>query len=411
MSNRLALGILFATVFLDSIGFGVILPVMPQLIMDITGEPLSSAAVYGGWLLVLHAAMQFLTAPVMGNLSDRVGRKPVLVMALFAFGLNYLLMGWAPTLTWLFVGRLLAGAVSSTYAVANAFIADLFPAQERVKLFALMGAAFGGGFVLGPALGGFLGEMGPRVPFYATGGLALANASLGFFMLPETLSPENRRSFDWRRANPLGALAHLRRYPLVKGLMLVFFLFYVANLALPSTWSYFTIAQFGWSEREIGFSLSYVGVLMIIFQGLVIRSVLDQFGSTTTIYIGLGGLTICFVGCALAYQSWMVYAFLLIGATQGFVGPAMQGLMSAKIAADAQGELQGMVASVSSLAAVISPLLMTHVFGFFTGRATPVYFPGMVYLVAAALAGLCIVLTGFVLGRELRARKRASGTG
>lgn len=399
---NLALGFIFVTVLLDSIGFGVIIPVMPQLIMVVTGEPISAAAIYGGWLMFLYALMQFIFAPVMGNLSDRFGRRPVLLLSLLAFGLNYLLMGWAPTLVWLVVGRSIAGCASSTYAIANAYIADVFPPEQRAKNFALMGAAFGGGFILGPVLGGFLGELGPRVPFYATALLALINAVFGFLVLPETLAPENRRPFEWRRANPLGAFAHLREYPLLGRLVFGLFFFLVAHQSLPAVWSYFTIARFDWSESQIGFSLGFVGVLMMLTQAFLIRWVIDNWGAVTAAYLGLTCAGLSFLGYAFVTEAWMVYIFLLVGAAQGFVGPSVQGVMSARVPANAQGELQGSVASVSSLASIIAPLLMTQLFGYFTGPTAPVYFPGVSYFLAAGL----VLLSTLILIPGLRSAIR-----
>ena len=391
-NNKLALGFIFVTVLLDSIGFGIILPVLPQLIMTVTGESLSQAAVFGGWLLFLYALMQFFSAPLMGSLSDRFGRRPVLLFSLLAFGLNYLLMGWAPSLGWLVLGRMIAGSASSTFAVANAFIADVFEPDQRAKNFALMGAAFGGGFILGPVLGGFLGELGPRVPFYATAWLALANVLFGFIAMPETLARENRRPFDWRRANPLGAFAHLREYPVVLRLVIAYFFFLVAHQALPAVWAYFAIARFDWSESQIGFSLGFVGVMMMIAQAFLIRWVINSYGTVVTAYLGLCCAAISFLGYAFVTQAWMVYIFLLIGAGQGFLGPAVQGLMSARTPADAQGELQGALGSMAGLAAIISPPLMTQLFGYFTSEAAPIYFPGSSYLLAAVLTVFSLVL-------------------
>ena len=404
-SRRPIIAFIFVTVLLDSVGFGIILPVMPQLIMVVSGEPLDQAAVYGGWLLFLYAFMQFFFAPVMGNLSDRFGRRPVLLFSLLAFGLNYLLMGLAPSLAWLVAGRIVSGCASSTYAIANAYIADVYPPEQRAKNFALMGAAFGGGFILGPVLGGFLGELGPRVPFFATAALALLNATFGYFVMPETLAPENRRQFDARRANPLGALTHLRAQPLVYGLVVAYFFFLVAHQSLPAIWSYFAIARFDWSESQIGFSLGFVGVMMMFCQAFLIRWVIDSYGPVITAYLGLAGAIISFAGYAFATDPRMVYLFLAIGATQGFLGPAVQGMMSARIAADSQGELQGALGSVASLAAIVSPPLMTQLFGYFTGPATPYYFPGSAYLAAALL---CLVSALLFLPNLRRAAPAAS---
>lgn len=402
INRKLALAFIFITVLLDAVGFGVIMPVMPQLIMEVTGEDLSNAAIYGGWLLFLYALMQFFFSPIMGNLSDRFGRRPVLLLSLLAYGLDYLLMGWAPTLTWLIIGRLIAGSASSTYSIANAYIADIFPPEERAKNFALMGAAFGGGFILGPVLGGLLGELGPRVPFYATGALALLNAVFGYFALPETLSAENRRPLDWRRANPLGAFAQLKAYPMVSGLVVAYFFFLVAHQALPSIWAYYSIAKFQWSQSEIGFSLAYVGILMMFCQAFLIRWVIDRYGTVTTAYLGLSCAVLSFTGYAFASQPWMIFLFMTVGAAQGFLGPSVQGLMSARIPANAQGELQGALGSMASLAAVISPPVMTQVFGYFTSDTAPVYFPGSSF----ALAALLTVFSGFMFYPYLRSVSR-----
>jgi DHA1 family tetracycline resistance protein-like MFS transporter len=388
----LALACIFVTVLLDAIGFGIIMPVMPQLIMEITGQDLSRAAVYGGALLFLYALMQFLFSPIMGNLSDRFGRRPVLLLSLLAYGLDYLLMGWAPTLTWLVIGRIIAGSASSTYAIANAYIADIFEPRERAKNFALMGAAFGGGFILGPVLGGLLGELGPRVPFYATGILALLNATFGYFALPETLAPENRRPLDWKRANPLGAFTEIRKHPTVLGLIIAYFAFLVAHQALPAIWAYYSIAQFNWSQTQIGLSLAYVGVLMMICQAFLIRWVIDRYGTRITAYLGLAGAMLSFLGYAFATQPWMIYVFMTVGAAQGFLGPSVQGLMSSRIAANAQGELQGALGSMASLASIVSPPMMTGVFGYFTATESPFHFPGASFLLAAILTLVSFVL-------------------
>jgi DHA1 family tetracycline resistance protein-like MFS transporter len=383
---------LFITLLLDSIGFGIILPVMPALIMEVTGEPLSRAAVYGGLLLFLYALVQFFSAPVMGNLSDRYGRRPVLLISLIAFGLDYLLMGWAPTLGWLILGRIIAGCVASTWSVANAAIADTFEPSERPKYFALLGAAFGGGFIVGPVLGGLLGELGPRVPFYATAGLAMANAVFGFFFFRETLDVSLRRPFDPARANPFGAFRQLRRYPVVSGLIVAWFFFLVAHHALPSTWSYFTMERFGWSESQIGFSLGFVGVLMMFVQAVLIRVVLARYGPAVTAVLGLLGAMISFLGYSLATEGWVIFVFLTVGASQGFLSPAVQGLMSARIPAQSQGELQGALGSLMSLASIVSPLIMTNLFGYFTAAQAPLYFPGAPYLLAFLLCVISLAL-------------------
>ena len=383
MRPKHALAFIFVTVLLDSIGFGIIMPVVPQLIMDVSGEPLASAAQYGGWLMFVYAAMQFFSAPVLGNLSDRFGRRPVLLLSLLLMGGDYLLMGWAPSIAWLFLGRFIAGISASTYGIANAFIADSFPPEERAKNFALMGAAFGTGFIVGPVIGGFLGEFGPRAPFYAAAALAFANVLYGFFVLPESLKAENRRRFEWKRANPFGAFNQLWRYPMVMGLVFAYFFYLIGHHSLPSVWSYFAIEKFGWSPAEIGFSLGAVGVCMILVQTYLIRRFLKRYGTERTAHIGLTMTIIAFLGYALVPFGWMMYIVIVVGAAQGFIGPSLQSLMSNQVPADAQGELQGALGSMASLVSILSPPFMTQTFGWFSAASAPVYFPGAPFLAAA----------------------------
>ncbi len=402
MRPKLALSFIFVVVLLDSIGFGIIMPVLPQLIMDVTGEPLTAAARYGGWLMFVYAAMQFFSAPVLGNLSDRFGRRPVLLLSLVAMGADYLLMGWAPTLIWLFVGRFIAGVSAGTYGIANAFIADTFEPDDRAKNFALMGAAFGVGFIVGPVIGGFLGEYGPRAPFYAAAALAFANLIYGYFVLPESLKPENRRPFEIRRANPLGTLNQLWKYPVVIGLVFAYFFYMLGHHSLPAVWSYFVMEKFAWTTREIGFSLGAVGVCMIFVQVYLIRVFLDKYGQERTAFIGLIVTILSFIGYAFIPYGWMMYVVIAVGAGQGFIGPSVQGLMSARIPADSQGELQGALGSMSSLVSILSPPFMTQTFAYFSGGGAPIYFPGAPFLAAAffTLMGLLLLV------RTLSANRR-----
>ena len=383
-NKNAVLGFIVITVLLDSIGFGIIIPVLPELIMEVTGDGLSDAAQYGGWLLFVYALMQFLSSPVMGNLSDRFGRRPVLLISLLIFAFDYILMAWAPSIGWLFLGRLIAGISASTFAIANAYIADLFPPDERSKNFGLLGAAFGCGFIFGPVIGGFLGELGPRVPFYATAGLTFLNFVFGYVVLPESLKSENRRSFDIRRANAFGAIKQLKRYRTVLRLAVANFLYMLGHHALPATWAYWAIERFSWDEREIGWSLGAVGIGMMFVQGFLIRLLIPKYGVEKVAYVGLLCSMLSFVGFAVSSVSWMVYAFIVLGAGMGLVGPSINGLMSARIPVNEQGELQGALGSVSSLAAVISPPLMATVFSYFSGKGA-VYFPGTAFLVAAFL--------------------------
>ncbi len=407
MRPKHALAFIFVTVLLDSIGFGIIMPVVPQLIMDVSGEPLSSAAQYGGWLMFVYAAMQFFSAPVLGNLSDRFGRRPVLLLSLLLMGGDYLLMGWAPSIAWLFLGRFIAGISASTYGIANAFIADSFPPEERAKNFALMGAAFGTGFIVGPVIGGFLGEFGPRAPFYAAAALAFANVLYGFFVLPESLKPENRRRFQWKRANPFGAFNQLWRYPMVMGLVFAYFFYLIGHHSLPSVWSYFAIEKFGWSTTEIGFSLGAVGVCMILVQTYLIRRFLNRYGTERTAHIGLTMTIIAFLGYAFVPYGWMMYIVIVVGAAQGFIGAPLQSLMSSQVPADSQGELQGALGSMASLVSILSPPFMTQTFAWFSAASAPIYFPGAPFLAAAVFTLLGLVAMVRALGGA-RARREAA---
>ena len=404
MRPKHALAFIFVTVLLDSIGFGIIMPVVPQLIMDVSGEPLASAAQYGGWLMFVYAAMQFFSAPVLGNLSDRFGRRPVLLLSLLLMGGDYLLMGWAPSIGWLFFGRFVAGISASTYGIANAFIADSFAPEERAKNFALMGAAFGAGFIVGPVIGGFLGEFGPRAPFYAAAALAFTNVLYGFFVLPESLKAENRRAFEWKRANPFGAFNQLWRYPMVMGLVFAYFFYLMGHHSLPSVWSYFAIEKFGWSPKDIGFSLGAVGVCMIVVQAYLIRHFLNRYGTERTAYIGLTMTIISFLGYAFVPYGWMMYIVILVGAAQGFIGPSLQGLMSNQVPADSQGELQGALGSMASLVSILSPPFMTQTFAWFSAASAPVYFPGAPFLAAAffTLLGLMAMVRALSDARTRR---------
>lgn len=403
MRPQLAFAFIFVTVLLDSIGFGIIMPVVPQLIMDVSGDTLTSAARDSGLLMFAYAAMQFVASPVLGNLSDRFGRRPVLLFSLLAMGLNYLLMGWAPTLFWLFVGRIVGGVSASTYGIANAYVADTFPAEKRAQYFALLGAAFGMGFIIGPAIGGFLGEYGVRTPFYAAACLTLVNVAYGYFALPESLKAENRRAFNPARANPLGAMRQLWQYPEVIALMVVYFFYMLGHFSLPSIWAFFTIEKFDWSPRDIGFSLSAIGVAMIFVQAFLIRQVLPVWGPTKTAIVGFIATALSFVGYAFVPYGWMMYPIILVGALQGFVTPSLQSIMSARIPANAQGELQGALGSLSGLVAILSPPFMTQLFAHFSSDAAAVYFPGAPFLASAILTVLALVLMLRTLGPRRQA--------
>ena len=394
-----AVAFVFVTVLLNSIGFGIILPVLPELIVDITGDPLHEAARYGGWLAFAYASMQFIFSPVAGNLSDRFGRRPVLLASLFVFGVDYLIMGLAPTLAWLFLGRLIAGTSATSFGIANACIADLFPPEKRAQNFGLIGAAFGVGFILGPVIGGFLGEFGPRTPFFATAGIAFANALFGWIAMPETLREEDRRPFQLARANPLGAFRQVAHFPVVAGILGAYFLYMLAHDSLPAIWAFYTMDRYGWGPREVGFSLGAVGVCMLIVQGVLIRKIIPLLGSKRTAYVGLVLTTVAFFGYALSSTGWMMYIWIVVGSGSGLIMPAMNGIMSRQIPANAQGELQGVLGSVASGTFIISPVVMTQLFAYFSSPAAPVYFPGAAFALAGLLTVGCAVTMVVALSR------------
>jgi len=376
----------FIAVLVDSIGFGIILPVLPSLIMTLAHVNVAQAAEFGGWLAFVYALMQFFCAPVLGNLSDRFGRRPVLLFALLALGIDYLIMGSAPVISWLFAGRIVAGMAGASFTPAYAYIADITPAEKRAQSFGLMGAAFGIGFILGPAIGGMLGSFGPRAPFFTAGAIALANTAFGFFALPESLPMESRRPFEWRRANPLGTLIQIRRYPPVLWLIGAVFLWQLGHQVLPSIWAFYTMSKFQWTSAQIGYSLAFVGLVMAFAQGVLTRALIPRLGGERpAAAVGMVFAILAYVGYAFATRGWMMY---VVSATSMFFAmtyPSLNALMSQQIPHNAQGELQGAVASVYSLSAILGPPLMTQVFGLFSSAEAPIYFPGASFLAAALL--------------------------
>jgi DHA1 family tetracycline resistance protein-like MFS transporter len=397
-----AVAFVLVTVLLDTIGFGLVLPVLPELIVELTGESLSRAAIYGGWLAFVYAVLQFVCAPILGNLSDRFGRRPVLLYAVASLGIDYIVMGLAPTLGWLFVGRAVAGIAGASFTPAYAYIADITPAERRAQNFGLIGAAFGAGFIVGPAIGGVLGSLGPRAPFFAAGALSLLNFIYGVFVLPESLPRDSRRSYDWKRANPLGTLLQIRKYPVVLGILIALFLWQLAHQVMPSTWAYYTMYRFGWSEAAVGASLAFVGAVMAASQATLPRLLVPRLGEARCASLGLISAGLGFVGYAFATRGWLMFPLMTTWFFGAVVMPATNALMSHKIPPTAQGELQGGVASLYSLSSIVGPPLMTQLFGYFTSGAASVVFPGAAFICAAALTGASFVL----FQRALRAEPR-----
>lgn len=402
LNNRKpALGFIFITLLLDVIGFGIIIPVIPKYISHLLGSDLSNASIYSGWLMFSFSIMQFIFAPILGGLSDRYGRRPVLLVSLFGFGLNYILLAFAPNIIWLFLGRILAGISGASFTTASAYVADISTPEKRTQNFGLIGAAFGLGFIIGPVLGGVLGQYGMRLPFMVAAGLTFLNWIYGYFVLPESLEKSNRRPFDIRRANPLGALLHLRKYPVISGMIGSLIFVYIAGFATQSTWTFFTLEAFHWNEAQVGYSLGLVGLLMAIVQGGLTRVINPKLGNINSIYVGLGFYFIGMLLISLAPQAWMLYFIMIPLSLGGIANPALQSIISNQVPSNEQGELQGALTSLMSVTSIIGPVLMTGLFSFFTTKDAPVYFPGAHFMMAAFL----IVLSALFAIRTLSALK------
>jgi len=386
--GRNALYFVALTVLLDVIGFSLILPILPRLLVDLTGKGLSQAAIYGGWLSFLYAAIQFVCAPILGGLSDRFGRRPVLLYAVGSFAVDYLIMGFAPTLGWLFLGRVISGISGASFTPAYACVADLSPPEKRAQNFGLISAVFGVGFILGPAIGGLLSHWGVRAPFFAAAILSFVSLLYGSIVLPETLPVERRRPFDWRRANPLGTLLHMRRQHAVRGVLAALFLWMVGHQVMPTTWSFYTKLRFGWSEATIGASLATAGIVMALSQALLTRRLIPRIGERRAALLGIAVACIGYFGYGTATQSWMMFAWLATWFFGALVMPSTNALLSHRVPPDAQGELQGAVACLFSLASIVGPLLLPQIFSHFTSGRGP-YVPGASFLFAGLLAFTC----------------------
>lgn len=398
--NSKAIFFILVTVLIDVIGIGIIIPIMPSLYQELTGGTVSEASQYSAYLVFIYALMQFIFSPIIGGLSDQYGRRPVLLMSLFGFGLDFIFLALAPSIGWLFVGRIISGIAGASFTTANAYIADITEPEKRAQSFGMIGAAFGLGFIIGPSLGGILGEYGTRIPFWVSAGLALINWLYGYFILPESLLPENRRKFDIKRANPIGSLLNLKKYPYVLALVLSLFLVNVSNFATQGTWSFYGIEKFSWSKLEVGLSLGFVGLMVAIVQGGLIRVIIPKLGQERSLFLGLAINALGLAAFAFASSSWMMYAIMVPFAVGGLAGPAFQGIISNQVGKNEQGELQGGLTSLMSIAAIVGQPLMLGLFRTFTKENAPIYFPGAPFLMGGLLSLISLLLVFRTIKKE-----------
>ena len=394
-----ALGFILFTVLLDVIGIGIIIPVIPGLLAELGIPDAGQASFTGGLLLFTYAFMQFLFAPILGGLSDQYGRRLVILIALFGLTIDYLVVAFAPTIAWLFAARIVAGICGASFSSSSAYVADISAPEDRPKNFGMIGAAFGLGFILGPVMGGLLGQIDIRLPFFVSAGLTFLNFVYGYFVLPESLSIENRRKFEWKRANPIGSLKSLGKYPILKNLFIAFFIIYVASHSVQSNWSFFGKEVFDWDELDIGISLAVVGFFVAIVQAVLIGRAVKKFGQSKTIYIGLACNLTGFILFAIASEEWMIYSFLAVYVMGGLAGPTLQGIMSSEVPANEQGEFMGAITSLQNLGNIFGPLIMTGIFFYFT-TSSNFYFPGAAF----ALAAIFSIVSGTIIYKTISKR-------
>lgn len=391
-SNSTTIIFVLVVIAMDTAGFGIIYPVLPKLMTKLLQSDISTAAIYGGWLSFTYALMQFVFAPILGNLSDRFGRRSVLLSSLLGFGIDCLFLAFAPNIFWLFIGRTIAGITGASFSVASACIADISTDDNRTKNFGYINAAYSSGFIIGPAIGGVLGQFGTHIPFIAAAILSFSNFIFGFFLFPESLDVDNRRVFDWKQANPFSALKHLNKFPMIITLISAMFLVTVAGHSMPSVWAYFTTEKFNWSSDLIGYSLTFLGVMSIVVQSYIVGVFSKRMGDKSMIILGIILSTAGLLLIAFSSLEWLLIPALTLHVLGNVHRAGFQSMISSSVPKNEQGELQGSLSSLMSLATIISPPLMTMVFSYFTSSgASKLYFPGIPYLIAALLTLLSLI--------------------
>jgi len=401
--TKKALGFIFVTIFIDVLGLGIIIPVIPKLLEQLGHVDNSVASEINGWLTFTYALMQVLFSPIMGNLSDRFGRRPILLISLLGFSIDYTFMAFAPTVFWLFVGRTIAGITGATMATATAYIADVSTGDKRAANFGIVGAASGLGFIIGISAGAFLGDINIKFPFMAAAAAALFNAFYGYFVLPESLDKQHRRNFEWKRANPIGSFMQLAKYKALAGLAIAFTLVYIAQKAVEYQLSFYVYEKFNWTMTSVGILGIFIGTLLIGIQGWLIRYLIPKWGLKKNIITGLIFYGIGLTLIAFASKGWLVYVFMVPYCFGGISGPALQGLITSKFPPNEQGELQGGLTLLSSISLIIGPLVMGYSFKFFSHKDSNIYFPGAPYILGALLMLISVLLVIRSLKKELPA--------
>ncbi len=402
--RQAAIIFIFITLFIDILGIGIIIPVLPELIKQLTGGDAAIAGKYYGWIAASYALMQFFFAPILGALSDRFGRRPVILLSLLGLGLDYIILGFASSIAWLFIGRIVAGIMGASFTAANAYIADISTPENRAQNFGLVGVAFGLGFIFGPILGGVLGGINLRLPFFVSAALVLLNVLYGFFILPESLKKENRSNFSWAKANPISSIFNLTQYPLVANLAFAFLFITLAQGGLQTVWVLYTGYRYGWGEMTNGLTLGLVGLMAAIVQGGLVRPIIKALGERKAILLGLSISVFSFLLYGLAYKGWMMLAVVVLSALSGVAQPAIQGLVAGSVNPNEQGKVQGALTSLFSLTSIFAPLIfVSGLFSFFTRPEAPLKLPGAPFFLGS-IFNLIALGVVFMVFRKFPAR-------